>query len=76
MMESSGAESYRVEYTDEAKRFLYRRRATTHATFFLPYLNLASAAELQTISEALRWWGDDAAAFAAEPWGKAVAWRS
>lgn len=38
MMESSGAESYRVEYTNEAKRFLYRRRATTHAAFFLPYL--------------------------------------
>ncbi len=27
-------------------------------------------------SEALRWWGEDAAAFAAEPWGEAVAWRS
>lgn len=38
-------------------------------------LNLASTAELQTISEALRRWGEDADAFAAEPWGEAVAWR-
>ena len=38
-------------------------------------LALASAAELQTISDALRRWGEDADAFATEPWGEAVAWR-
>ena len=39
-------------------------------------LNLASQGELQTISEELRQWGENPDAFAAEPWGEAVAWRS
>ncbi len=30
--------NFQVEYTDEAKRFLYRRRAATHGAFFLPYV--------------------------------------
>jgi SAM-dependent methyltransferase len=38
MTELNDAELYRVEYTDEAKQFLYRRRASTHAAFFLSYL--------------------------------------
>lgn len=37
-MESDRSAPYRVEYTDEAKQFLYRRRASTHAAFFLPHL--------------------------------------
>jgi SAM-dependent methyltransferase len=38
MSEPRSSEHFQVEYTDEAKRFLYRRRASTHAAFFLPYL--------------------------------------
>jgi SAM-dependent methyltransferase len=38
MSQPSNAEPYQVRYTDEAKRFLYRRRAATHGAFFLPYL--------------------------------------
>jgi SAM-dependent methyltransferase len=38
-------------------------------------LNLASEAELQAISDELRRWGENPDAFAAEPWGEAVAWR-
>lgn len=38
-------------------------------------LNLTTAAELQTISDALREWSDHPDAFLAEPWGEAVAWR-
>jgi SAM-dependent methyltransferase len=38
MDEPTHSEQFRVEYTDESRRFLFRRRAVTHGAFFLPYV--------------------------------------
>ncbi|MCL4862595.1 MAG: hypothetical protein KJZ93_24500, partial [Caldilineaceae bacterium] len=38
MSETDSSTHFQVEYTGEAKQFLYRRRAATHGAFFLPCL--------------------------------------
>ena len=36
--QTNDSTQYEVQYTDEAKGFLYRRRAATHVVFLVPYL--------------------------------------